>query len=171
MRRVFPIALRRYVSSVTPNKIKEALSHSGIVSVPRWLNFNDSNKSLLDGYVRSNKVHGKFYRRIVQVLKEYVQEATPSIPPSSLISLRDCSKIDEAHRRADEPFINQQTHQSVLIAIAIARTSRRCSLSSSSALQYLGMSGKESRRQDFAPEIHFKIYLFWVQLLSSLSLD
>ena len=104
MRRVFPIALRRYVSSVTPNKIKEALSHSGIVSVPRWLNFNDSNKSLLDGYVRSNKVHGKFYRRIVQVLKEYVQEATPSIPPSSLISLRDCSKIDEAHRRAEQMF-------------------------------------------------------------------
>ena len=28
------------------------------------------------------------------------------------------------------------------------------------------MSGKESRRQDFAPKIQFKIYLFWVPIPS-----
>ena len=28
------------------------------------------------------------------------------------------------------------------------------------------MSGKESRNQDFAPEIQFKIYLFWVPIPS-----
>eukprot|EP00938_MAST-03A_sp_MAST-3A-sp1_P006298 g6298.t1 len=75
------------------------------------MNFNDSKKELMKGYVRSNMVHGKARRKLKDVLREYVRNAAPVNPnPPSLFSshniLCDCSKMDEAHRYAEEMFHN-----------------------------------------------------------------
>ena len=98
-------------SSTNGTDAKQALSHSGVVSLTRWMKFNDSKKELMNGYVRSNMVHGKARRKLKDVLREYVRNAAPVNPnPPSLFSshniLCDCSKMDEAHRYAEEMFHN-----------------------------------------------------------------
>ena len=98
-------------SSTNGTDAKQALSHSGVVSLTRWMNFNDSKKELMKGYVRSNMVHGKARRKLKDVLREYVRNAAPVNPnPPSLFSshniLCDCSEMDEAHRYAEEMFHN-----------------------------------------------------------------
>ena len=68
-RRLRRFLWRRYVnttntatassSSTNATDVKQALSHSGVVSLSRWMNFNDSKKELMKGFVRSNNVRVK----------------------------------------------------------------------------------------------------------------
>jgi hypothetical protein len=83
---------------------KSALSYSGVVSVSRWLKFNGSKKQLMGGFVSKNRIGASTKASIVRTLREHVKKATPPIPASLSLEVRDYSIVDEAHQRADGLF-------------------------------------------------------------------